>query len=115
MLEHDSTTDAAPDPDGELLDKAKHAANGVRFRQRFESSFEGTILEDWYDSRRQAEMALMANLAFWTRADRVRMQRLFERSTLHQTGPEREDEYLEDLVAEAVELVDDEYDPEFNS
>lgn len=107
----DTSDDGCTGPeldDEELLDLASEAKNGRQFRLRFENSYDSEALQRRYDSRRQAEIALLANLAFWTGHDRQRMWRLFERSEQYRERLEKFPEYREELLDEAIELVDDE-------
>jgi len=60
--------------DDELLAKATAAANGQKFRDLWD----GNGVAD----HSQADAALCALLAYWTRADRERVDRLFRRSAL---------------------------------
>ena len=62
--------------DEQVLRHARNAANGDKFMRLWSG--------DWsdYESRSEADFALLAILAFWTRGDRDQMDRLFRRSGL---------------------------------
>lgn len=62
--------------DSEVLDRAKAAANGEKFRRLWRGSTTG------YPSHLEADMALCALLAFWTSGDAAQMDRLFRESGL---------------------------------
>jgi len=93
--------------DDQLLNKARHAANGRKFRLRFERPYEDSPLAERYETRRQAEIALMENLAFWTQRNTDRMWRLFKRSKLYDEKAETYREYpayRRALIKEALDL-----------
>jgi len=62
--------------DSEVLERAKAAANGEKFRRLWRGSTAG------YPSQSEADMALCALLAFWTGGDATQMDRLFRESGL---------------------------------
>jgi len=62
--------------DSEVLERAKAAANGEKFRRLWRGSTAG------YPSQSEADMALCALLAFWTGGDAAQMDRLFRESGL---------------------------------
>ena len=62
--------------DSEVLDRAKAAANGEKFRRLWRGLTTG------YPSHSEADMALCALLAFWTGGDAAQMDRLFRESGL---------------------------------
>lgn len=62
--------------DETLLEKAKNADNGEKFRQLWNGLTSG------YESHSEADMALCAILAFWTGNDSTQMDRLFRQSGL---------------------------------
>jgi primase-polymerase (primpol)-like protein len=62
--------------DTELLERAKTAANGEKFRRLWNGSTAG------YESHSEADMALASMLAFWTGGEEGRVDRLFRRSGL---------------------------------
>jgi primase-polymerase (primpol)-like protein len=62
--------------DGDLLQKAKTAANGEKFEQLWRGSTSG------YESHSEADMALCSLLAFWTGGDERQVDRLFRDSGL---------------------------------
>ena len=63
--------------DAALLDRARRAKNGEKFRALFDQGDTKA-----YPSQSEADMALCMLLAFWTRRDASRMDRLFRRSAL---------------------------------
>ena len=62
--------------DKELLEKAKHAANGAKFARLYRGSTAG------YPSQSEADMALCSLLAFWTGGEATQTDRLFRESGL---------------------------------
>ncbi|WP_255150098.1 phage NrS-1 polymerase family protein [Halorarius halobius] len=62
--------------DGELVERAKAAANGDKFARLWRGDTSG------YESHSEADMALCALLSFWTGGDAERIDRLFRRSGL---------------------------------
>lgn len=66
----------SPDDDA-LLDKARSAKNGQKFRSLFD---DGDVSQ--YPSPSEADLALCNLLAFWTNGDGDRVDRLFRRSAL---------------------------------
>lgn len=86
------------EPDDELLDRARSAKNADKFRRLFD---DGNIAEyDNDDSR--ADAALSQMLAFWTRGDADRIDRLFRRSRLYREKWDRED-YRRRTIENAIE------------
>jgi len=115
MASKDHSIDGGQLSDGKLIKKARNAANGRRFSLRFDSEFEESALEREYDTQRQAEVALLANLAFWTDHDREQMWRIFERSALYRSEYESYPEYRRNIINEAIDLIDDTYEPNLNA
>jgi hypothetical protein len=68
--------DGERNPDEELIEKAKAAANGAKF-----SKLSGGDFRD-YESPSEADLALCSMLAFWTAGDRSRMDHIFRQSGL---------------------------------
>ena len=62
--------------DTALIDRAKNAKNGAAFSRLWEGDVAG------YASASEADLALCSMLAFWTRGDQVRTDRLFRQSGL---------------------------------
>lgn len=110
MAQTNTTPDSCQLTDTEVLTKALNAKNGQKFELRFTSSYEEPALQRKYQTRRQAEMALLTNLAFWTGCNQEQMWRLFKRSELYRQDREYDREYRRHLLNEATELVDDVYD-----
>ena len=68
-----------PIEDAALVEKARRAGNGAKFRKLYdEGDASGHVSES------EADLALMGILAFWTGRDRERMERLFAGSALGQ-------------------------------
>lgn len=65
--------------DRELLEKARNAGNGPKFRKLYD---QGDVSS--YGSESEADFALSSMLAFWTGRDPERMERLFSASALRQ-------------------------------
>lgn len=110
MVDKDPTRSGSELSDEELIDKAKKAKNGERFELRFESEYDDPSLQERYDSRKQAEVALLANLAFWSGCDRQQMWRLFKESSQYRPELAKWPEYRRELLEEAISLVDDTYE-----
>ena len=65
-------------PDEQVLDKARNARNGAKFRRLYDDgTWEG------YPSQSEADAALCRMLAYWTDGDEVAMDRLFRQSKLY--------------------------------
>ena len=95
--------------DEELLAKMKAAGNGSRFGRLW-----GGDWHDHYPSQSEADLALCANLAFWTGKDPERMDSLFRQSGLFRPKwDERRGSrtYGETTIATAVRRVPRTWDP----
>lgn len=95
--------------DEELLEKIRSSAQGAKFEALWEGRW-----ENLYGSQSEADLALASMLAFWTRADAVRMDSLFRRSGLMRDkwGACRgESSYGEQTIARALEGVSEVYRP----
>ncbi|HEX5474968.1 MAG TPA: DUF3987 domain-containing protein [Vicinamibacterales bacterium] len=95
-------------PDDELLDRAKSAKNGTKFRALWDGDVTG------YTSASEADMALCRMLAFWTGKDAAQMDRLFRRSgLLREKWDERHggDTYGALTIAKAIAATTDTYGP----
>jgi len=66
--------------DEQVLQRARSAENGRKFRLRFDRQYDDSTLQERYATRFKAEVALLANLAFWTGRDTEQMWRLFFRT-----------------------------------
>src|SRR5829696_660271 len=64
--------------DTELLERARHARSGAKFRRLFDAGD-----TSGYASASEADYALLNSLVFWTAADRERIMRLFTESALY--------------------------------
>lgn len=82
--------------DRRLLERAREAENGAKFSALWAGNTSG------YDSHSEADLALVNLLAFWTRGDVERMDRLFRRSGLMRQKWERED-YRKRTISAALE------------
>lgn len=63
--------------DGELIDKARQAKNGIYFQALYEGSWQGA-----YSSQSEADLAFAHMLAFWTQRNYDQMDRIFRNSGL---------------------------------
>jgi primase-polymerase (primpol)-like protein len=81
--------------DGELLDRMFRARNGGDVERLFRGDASG------YSSRSEADLALVAHLAFWTGGDAARIDSLFRASGLMRDKWERAD-YRDRTIAKAV-------------
>jgi primase-polymerase (primpol)-like protein len=105
-----STEKSAALDDGQILEKARNAANGPKFERLWNGSTVG------YESQSEADMALCFQLAFWTGGDIAQMDRLFRQSGLMR---EKWDEihfadgstYGEKTLERAVARVGEFYEP----
>jgi primase-polymerase (primpol)-like protein len=64
-------------PDEEVIERAKSARNGERFMRLWSGD-----TSEYGDDHSRADAALCCILAFWTRGDRQRVDRLFRQSGL---------------------------------
>lgn len=92
---HPATRDASDDA---LLNRARNARNGAKFSALYDM---GDC--SGHPSASEADLALLAMLAFWTGEDSVRMERLFDASALGRRGKwaDRPD-YRAASIAEAI-------------
>lgn len=74
--EQQQTPTATAVPDQKLLERAKNAANGEKFRRLWRGNTAG------YESHSEADMALCSMLAFWTGGDASQLDGLFRESGL---------------------------------
>ncbi len=65
-------------PDDELVELATSAANGKKFSRLWDGE-----TSDYHDDHSRADMALCSILAYWTRADATRVDKLFRLSKLY--------------------------------
>jgi putative DNA primase/helicase len=96
--------------DADLIEKALAAANGAKFRALFDRG----DLAAYNGDSSAADMALANLLAFWTRKDAERMDRLFRRSALFRPKwDERRGAttYGERTIAEAIAHTTEVYSP----
>ncbi|OYR49684.1 hypothetical protein DJ73_17420 [Halorubrum sp. Ea1] len=105
-----STSGAATLSDEELLERARHAANGEKFTRLWNGTTSG------YESHSEADMALCRLLAFWTGCDAHRIDRLFRRSGLARDKWDAVhyadgSTYGEKTIERAIARTDEEYTP----
>jgi len=94
--------------DKQLIERAKNAKNGDKFRQLWNGNTGG------YPSHSEADLALCGLLAFWTAGDKRRIAELFRQSGLYRDKWDRED-YRERTIEKALEGKSDSYDPDLYS
>lgn len=98
--------------DTELLSKAKQAENGEAFVLLYEEGWEDELVRHAYGRRRNAALAMMVHLVWWSRHDREQSIRLFKQSAVDcATNEEDYRDYFQ-LAVECLE--EDAYDPEYN-
>jgi putative DNA primase/helicase len=86
---------AVPEDDRELLERAFAAKNGTAVERLWNGNTAG------YNSASEADLALVAHLAFWTNGDPLRIDALFRASGLFRDKWERRD-YRERTIAKAL-------------
>lgn len=102
--ENEATGTSAHLSDDELLEKAKAAENGEKFRRLWNGDTSG------YPSHSEADLALCDLLAFWTGGDAARMDRLFRQSGLYRENWDRDD-YRDRTIEKALQSRSDFYEP----
>jgi hypothetical protein len=95
---------SSPD-DHALLQLARKAANGGKFKRLFDDG----IFAD-YSSQSEADLALCQCLAFWTGNDPARIDLLFRQSALMRDKWERPD-YREQTIQKAIVQTRETYNP----
>lgn len=93
-----------------LIEKAKTAHNGESFSRLWNGNTSG------YKSHSEADAALCGNLAFWTRGDQQRIDRLFRRSGLMRSKWDEQrggQTYGEITISKSIAMTDNYYDPNF--
>jgi len=100
------TQEAVPVEVEGLIERAREADNGLKFRRLFD---EGDT--SGYSSPSEAEMALAGILAFWTVRDRVRMEILMRASALRRDKWDRHPTYLKNTVDLAASGCQRTYNP----
>jgi primase-polymerase (primpol)-like protein len=86
---------AVPEDDRDLLERAFAARNGAAIERLWNGDTTG------YTSASEADLALVAHLAWWTEGDPIRIDALFRASGLFREKWERAD-YRERTIARAV-------------
>ncbi|SEW20437.1 phage/plasmid primase, P4 family [Halobacterium jilantaiense] len=102
-------TGSVPLSDADLIEKAKNAENGEKFRRLWNGDTAG------YPSQSEADQALVNLLAFWTGGDRSRIDSLFRESGLYREkwDADRGDRtYGERTIRTALEGQTEFYDPD---
>ena len=93
--------------DEEILEKAHNATNGDKFKVLFDS---GNIYQ--YESQSSDDLALMNMLAFYTKCDRVQMERLFGMSALGQRDKwQSRSDYRDMTISKAITDCTKMYEP----
>jgi putative DNA primase/helicase len=106
-----SDSDGPDLTDAELLEKAKNAENGRKFKQLWNGRTAG------YESHSEADLALCGLLAFWTGGDRTQMDDLFRRSDLYRDKWDEDrgaETYGEETISEALDGRSEFYEPSDN-
>lgn len=96
--------------DTELILLATNAANGGKFTRLWSGS-----LEDYGDDHSRADLALCVMLAYWTRADPIRIDKLFRESKLIRDKWDQRRgamTYGQKTITEACAVAHALYDPE---
>jgi primase-polymerase (primpol)-like protein len=91
--------------DTELIELARNAENGGKFRQLWNGNTSG------YPSHSEADLALCSLLAFWTGGDRHEIDHLFRQSDLYREKWDRDD-YRRRTLDKALSGVTEYYDPD---
>jgi putative DNA primase/helicase len=93
--------------DAELLEKARHAANG----NAFSCLFDDGIWQDRYPSASEGDLALCNYLAFWTGGDPLQIDRLFRQSALFDSKWEQRADYRHRTIDLAISSLNSTYNP----
>ena len=94
--------------DSELLDRARHAANG----QNFQALFDYGHWRGKYPSQSEADLALCCHFAFWAGHDPVRIESLFRQSALCDEKWRNRPDYRHRTIEAALNTVQDSYNPQ---
>lgn len=89
--------------DAELLEMARHAANGGKFQRLYFDGDAAIYAAGDNDGRSEADLALCSLLAFWCGPDAERIDRLFRGSSLCREKWLRRPDYRELTIAAALE------------
>lgn len=99
-----ATTGAAETlADAELLEMARHAANGEKFQMLYFDGDASSYAMAGNDGRSEADLALCSLLAFWCGPDTERIDRLFRGSSLCREKWLRRPDYRELTISAALE------------
>jgi P4 family phage/plasmid primase-like protien len=114
VAREESNTDSTQKPtaspggdlnDSELIQQAKAAENGEKFKRLWRGDTSG------YESHSEADLALCNLLAFWCQGDRQRIDTLFRESGLYREKWDRED-YRQRTIDRALSGRSEYYDPD---
>lgn len=89
--------------DAELLEMARHAANGEKFQRLYFDGDASRYAAGDNDGRSEADLALCSLLAFWCGPDSERIDRLFRGSSLCREKWLRRPDYRELTISAALE------------
>lgn len=101
----DRSRGRVPLSDEALLEKARTAANGDKFRRLWSGDTSG------YPSHSEADLALCSLLAFWTGGDAARIERLFSRSGLVRDKWRERPDYRRRTIRTAIRNCREFYEP----
>ena len=105
--DHKPDNDGFGGPDDELLDLARKASNGEKFKKLFD---EGEI-SDYANDDSRADAALCTMLAFWTGPNPERIEQLFGRSKLAERDKWQREDYRERTIKAALTKCKEFYHP----
>ena len=103
---HEGTNPVADIPDDELIGRAKRSKNG----DKFDALWTGKWKQAGYKSASEASLSLCRQLAFWTRKDPSRIDRLFRQSGLYTKKWDRQD-YRDRTLSKAISSTTEMYTP----
>ena len=95
--------------DSDLIERAMRAKNGEKFKSLWNGSYEGA----GFKSQSEGDMSLCAELAFYTRKDPSRIDRLFRKSALMRDKWDEkhgEETYGQMTISRAIEKTDKVYE-----
>lgn len=104
---HERLGDEVSLTDDEVIGRARRAGNGDKFVALFD---DGRKLTD-YQSESEADLALAAILAFWTRGNPKRVETLFGRSALAKRKKWQRKDYRERTIQKALAGLVEFYQP----
>lgn len=89
--------------DAELIEMARHAANGAKFQRLYFDGDASSYAAGDNDGHSEADLALCSLLAFWCGPDTERIDRLFRGSSLCREKWLRRPDYRELTISAALE------------